>query len=125
MGQAIARQLYDAFNRRDFTALAQVIAPDATWAVVTTGVSGPGRESVLNWARSTIAQYADAHIEVTSSYEHGNSCTVEFLLHGTHSSGVPLSMATCEILVFRDNQIVSGRVYVDTGAVARQLAAKK
>jgi ketosteroid isomerase-like protein len=125
MSQTIARQLYDAFNRRDFTALANTIAPDATWAVVPTGFSGPGRESVVAWAHSTIEQFPDARIEVTAAYEHGTSCTVEFVLLATHPSGVRLSMATCEILVCRDQQIVSGRVYVDTGAVPRQLAAAK
>ena len=125
MSQDIARRLYDAFNRRDFDALTAVIAPDAVWAVVTTGVSGPGRESVLAWALATTEQFRDARIEVTSAYEHGTSCTVEFLLLATHPSGTPLSIATCEILVFRNDQIVSGRVYVDTGAIARQLAAVK
>jgi uncharacterized protein (TIGR02246 family) len=129
----LVRDLYEAWNQRDFDRQAEMMAPDGTIVLVGTGDVFEGPDGSRAYARSWADGFPDGQATVDNILADGDQVVVEFTGRGTHTgtfqtsrgaiapTGRSLTIGLCDILRFSDDRIVSQRTYVDTGSVMAQL----
>ena len=78
-----------AFNAHDLPKVAGFYRPDV---VLVTPDAGElkGREQAVEWERGFIEAFPDVSIEITASYESGDTAIVEWVFHGTNTGPLPL-----------------------------------
>lgn len=126
--ESIAREYLEAFNRRDWDAYRNVLAPNYTY----TGGDGAaqnGPEAGIAVAQGFAAAMSDARIEVKNVHVAGNTAIVEFQGSGTNDGdfmGIPatgkkITMPVCTVLDVKDGKIVAEREYMDMAHLMQQL----
>lgn len=119
MGNAARMQDgYAAYNRRDFSFVDEMFAPDIDWA--TPGPEGPlhGRDAVRGFFEALAGQFAAHEIAVDSQLEQGDRL-VCFVTHRfTTNDGATHEVAGVHDWRFRGEQVASMREVADTMAFA-------
>ena len=122
--EAVARAMFDAFNRHDLDALAALYAPDAV--LVSPDVDGPrqGPSGARQTYGELFALAPDVQDRVVRLVADGPWVAVEFVSTGTASlpdGDRPFSLEVAALLEVRDGRIVQDRSYFDPGAFLRQV----
>lgn len=129
----LARELYEAWNKRDWQAVMDAVAPDGTITVVGTGETFEGPEGVQRYNTMWADGFPDGRITVDHVYSAGDCVVVEFTGRGTHSGTLTTSMGSipatgrsvtlqlCDVLEFSDGKVKDQRTYFDTGSMMAQL----
>lgn len=129
----LARELYAAWNDRDFDRLADSMAPDGEIIVVGSGeiYRGPGGSRRYNsmWADA----FPDGVITVDRIVDGGDCVVAEFTGRGTHTgtlstpmgdipaTGRSVTLQLCDVTEYVDGKVRSQRTYFDTGSLMTQL----
>ena len=124
----IARELTDAWNRRDFARYRQLFHPQYSY----TGGDGQrqeGAEAGLAVAQMYTAAFPDMKLDIKSIHAAGNVAVVEFVPSGTHQgelmgiapTGRKMSVPVCLVLEIRDGKIYAEREYFDSAVMMQQL----
>jgi steroid delta-isomerase-like uncharacterized protein len=129
----LVRDVYDAWNERDFDRQAEAMAPDVTITMMGSGdvLRGPegGRQFGMTWADA----FPDGRVTLDMVAGAGDTVVVEFTGRGTHTGALVTSMGTipptgrsvvlhfCDVLELRDGKIAAQRNYLDTGSLMAQL----
>ncbi|HET7682448.1 MAG TPA: ester cyclase [Marmoricola sp.] len=130
---ALAREVYDAWNSRDYDRLAAAMAPDGKTILVPTGQTFDGpdgaRQSSMVWAEA----FPDGAITVERVVAEGDHVAVEYTGHGTHTgtfttpmgsipaTGRSVTLQMCDFIEFKDGKVAVQRQYFDTGSLMAQL----
>lgn len=112
------RDGYAAYNRRDFSFVDDIFAPDVDWS--TPGPDGPlqGRAAVRGFFEGLATQFAAHEIAVDSQLEQGDRL-VCFVTHRfTTHDGAVHEVAGVHDWRFRGEQVASMREVADTMAFA-------
>jgi len=126
---AIARDYFEAWNRRDWSHYRNLMHRDYSY----TGADGqaqPGIEAGLSVAQMFASVFPDGRIEPNRIYACGDSVVIaEFVGRGTHKgdlmgiapTGRQVAINVCNVLEFRDGKIVAEREYMDMMTVLQQI----
>jgi steroid delta-isomerase-like uncharacterized protein len=126
---AVAREVIDAFNKKDLDRLASCASADAKVTLVPFGTKLGFREDAENWARA----FPDGELEVTSLVGQGDTVICELTARGTHqgalkaptgdipATGRRVEMGCVQSFRLRNGKIVESRVYFDTATMLAQL----
>lgn len=128
-----ARDLYEAWNNRDWQTSMDAMAPGGTIMMMGTGETLEGAEGAQRYNTMWADAFPDGQITVDHVYSAGDCVVVEFTGRGTHTGTMETSMGSipatgksvtlhlCDVLEFRDGKVREQRSYVDTGSLMAQL----
>jgi steroid delta-isomerase-like uncharacterized protein len=126
---AIAREYFDAWNRRDWAKFRSLMHPDYSY----TGGDGQqqkGSEAGLAIAQMFANGFPDGKIDVQRVHAAGeNAAIVEFIGRGTHKgdlmgiapTGRQMTIPVCNVLEMRNGKIYSEHEYMDMMHMMQQL----
>jgi steroid delta-isomerase-like uncharacterized protein len=129
----LAREMYEAWNKRDWQAVLDAATPDGTITVVGTGETFEGSEGVQRYNTMWADAFPDGQITVDHIYGDADHVIVEFTGRGTHTATLVTSMGSipatgrsvtlqlCDVLEFSDGKVKNQRTYFDTGSLMAQL----
>ncbi|KUN85567.1 hypothetical protein AQJ66_13775 [Streptomyces bungoensis] len=127
------RDLFSAWNNRDYEAIAESVAPDCTLVEEGSGRTLKGPEGFTRLARSLFDAMPDGTFTVDHLTAQGDTVVIEYTGDGTqtgdlilHAGTVPatgrhVTVHACDIYEVKDNKIQEARAYLDTGAIMAQL----
>lgn len=112
---ALAQQMFDAFNKHDWQAMANFYTDSALFLDPAFG------KTYVKQARSQTVQkytllnnvFPDIHDEVVAMYPSGDKVIVEFVSTGTLASGELFQLPIITVLTFENNLIVKDATYYD------------
>lgn len=124
----IARQYFDAWNRRDWTRYRELMHPDYSY----TGGDGRtqrGPEAGIAVGQMFASAFPDGSIEIRRILDCGSCATVEITGRGTHTgdlmgitpTGRPVAVPVCNIMEIRDGKIYAEHEYMDMLVMMQQL----
>jgi steroid delta-isomerase-like uncharacterized protein len=129
----LARSLYEAWNERDFDAVAEATAPDGQLTIVGSGETFVGPEGSRAYNTMWAEAFPDGVITVDRIITMDDCVVVEFTGRGTHTgtlataagsipaTGRSVTLQLCDVLEFSDGKVRSQRTYFDTGSLMAQL----
>lgn len=131
--EALARELYDAFNAREFDRAAALFSEDAELRNIATGEAFRGPSGYAQAARGLASAFPDGRVEVCRIDASAGAAAVEIVWRGTHTGAligahghVPptwaqVELPVCEIVRFEEDRVRSLEAYLDTGSLLRQM----
>ena len=131
--EKIARDLYEAWNNRDWQTSMDAMAPGGTITMMGTGERLEGAEGAQRYNTMWADAFPDGKITVDHVYSAGDCVVVEFTGRGTHTGTMETSMGSipatgksvtlhlCDVLEFKDGKVREQRSYLDTGSLMAQL----
>lgn len=130
---ALARSMYEAFNKRDFELGARTIAPDGTITIVGTGQTFTGPEGARQFNAMWATAFPDGMVTIENVVAQGDHVVVEYTGRGTHTgplagpggtipgTGRSVTLQFVDVLEFADDTLKSQRSYLDSGSLMAQL----
>lgn len=131
--ETLARELYEAWNNRDWQVSMDAAAPDATITLMGTGETFEGPEGSQKYNTMWADAFPDGRLTIDHIYSSGDCVVIEFTGRGTHTGTMQTSMGSipatgrsvtlhlCDVLEFSDGKVKSQRSYLDTGSLMAQL----
>jgi steroid delta-isomerase-like uncharacterized protein len=132
----VARAGYDAFNRRDFSALDKIFADTTEVINIATGERLIGIPGVASFMKGWIDGFSDARAVITSIRQAGDTVVCEFRGTGTHDgvfhtpmgdippTGKKVDVEFCDVMRLDRDRIVQIKTYFDSATFAKQLGVK-
>ena len=131
---ALARHIYEAFNRDDLHAAADVATDDMEVELVPFGQTFRGREGLLQCMGVFKTAFPDLQITVTNQVATDDQVVSECSWHGTHTGVLKSPLRDiasankavvggrfCEVLRIRDGKVARLANYQDAASWLRQL----
>ena len=124
------RAAHQAFNKRDFEAVLNVMTEDVIYHDRARGVTFEGRSGFRQFMESWVAAFSRAEVSEPKYSDAGNTVIAEFIARGTNDgplgplpmTGRSMQVPFCEIMTFDEKgQIVSGAIYYDQLSIMSQL----
>ena len=124
------RAAHQAFNRRDFDAVVNLLTEDFSYEDRPRGVTFTGRTGFREFMQGWVAAFSNATVSEPTYIDGGKIVVAEFVGRGTNdgplgplpATGRPMNVRFCEIMRFNDQgQIVSGAAYYDQLSMMVQL----
>lgn len=131
--EAFVRDLFRAWNERDYDSIAGSVSQDCTLVEEGSGRTLKGPEGFTQLARAMFDAMPDGTFTLDHLTSQGDTVVVEYTGSGTqtgdlvlHAGTVPatgreVTVHACDIYEVEDNKIKRGRAYLDTGAIMSQL----
>ncbi|KES06270.1 hypothetical protein BU52_16220 [Streptomyces toyocaensis] len=131
--ETFVRDLFRAWNDRDYDSIAGSVAPDCTLVEEGSGRTLQGPEGFTQLAKAMFDAMPDGKFTLDHLTSQGDRVVVEYTGSGTqtgdlvlHAGTVPatgqhVTVHACDIYEVRDGKIQEGRAYLDTGALMSQL----
>jgi steroid delta-isomerase-like uncharacterized protein len=129
----LVRDLYEAWNERDFDRMLESTATDATIVDVGSGQTYRGHDGVREYSTAWADAFPDGKITVDRVIEAGDMVVAEVTGKGKHTgelvtpggtipaTGRTLTLHLCDIWEVKDGKLQSQRTYFDTGSMMAQL----
>lgn len=130
---ALAQELYDAFNRRDYEHDLDLVGRDMEVTLIPFGQTFHGREGFRAFMQGFTEAFPDISIQVTNQVATGDQVVNEFTARGTHTgplmtpagaippTGRTVDLTVCEVYRIKDGKFVSLHNYQDAASLMRQL----
>jgi steroid delta-isomerase-like uncharacterized protein len=130
---ALARALYDAFNRGDLDAALALAAPDVEVVNVGWGVTYRGHDGFREFMQGWKTMDPNSRVEVVRQLAGEEGVTNESVFHATHTgpirppmgeippTGKTVAIPICEVWRIRDGKLVSLINYADGVTIMAQL----
>jgi uncharacterized protein len=119
---AVVRELYDGWERGDFSAGMELLAPDFEW-VQLAGAVEPGSHRGAQAAdalRRIFAMWADFSVRPEELIDAGEKVVVVARSRGTaRASGVDLDQVFAYVWTVRDGKLARNEVFADRGVALR------
>lgn len=125
------RSVHEAYNRRDWTALANFFASDAEYTDQPHGVVLKGPQQLVDYLKdSWVTAFSDGAVTEADYIDAGDHVVAHFIGTGVNDGAfgpMPrtirrISAPFCEIMRFNaDGQIISGFLYYDQVTILVQL----
>ena len=126
--ETIHREIIEAFNKRDFSKIRDMLHPDYTY----TGGDGEelsGPDAGVAVAQMYAQAFPDVRSELISTTAQGDRAVAEFRARGTHNgellgvgpTGKPVDVRVCNVVELREGKIYREREYFDTATMWSQL----
>jgi ketosteroid isomerase-like protein len=121
----IVRRAFEAFNRRDFDAALQDVAPDA--AVDMSRSLGPeagvyvGHDAIRRLWREMTEPFELHTISPQEIVDHGEEVVVQLTAQMRGRDGIELEAHSATVVAMRDGQLVRWTMYQDTAEALEAL----
>jgi steroid delta-isomerase-like uncharacterized protein len=128
------RAAHQAFNKRDFDAVANAMTEGVVYHDRARGVTFEGRSGVKQFLQGWAAAFSNAEVAEPKYSDAGNTVIAEFVGRGTNDgplgpwpkTGRTMRLPFCEIMTFNEKgQIASGGIYYDQLTMMIQLGHAK
>ncbi|MEU5716478.1 ester cyclase [Streptomyces sp. NPDC020403] len=131
--EMFVRDLFTAWNHRDYDSIAGAVAPDCTVVEEGSGRTMKGPEGFTQLAKALFDAMPDGRFALDHLTSQGDTVVVEYTGTGTQTGDLALHAGTlpatgqhitvhaCDVYKVKDGKIKEGRVYMDTGAIMSQL----
>ena len=128
----IQRQIFDAWNRRDWNAYRSFLHSEYTY-IGPDGQEQKGPEAGLAIAKMYANAFPNGKLEVKNSMSTGDTAVCEFTARGTHQgdlrgippTGKPVEIKIANIMEVRDGKVYREREYFDTMSLLVQIGVVK
>lgn len=129
----IAKAATEAYNRKDWDAARELLAPDFVYDEVATGRKVKGVEKVLDLWRGWAKAFPDSRGTMEDPLVDGNEVVLRLRWRGTHSGPLSLpsgevlpskkkiDLRACEVFRIEDGKAVEIRHYFDMLTMLSQL----
>ncbi|NIM48393.1 MAG: DUF4440 domain-containing protein [Gemmatimonadales bacterium] len=125
---AIAREYFEAWNRRDWAKIRSLMHPDYSY-MGGDGERQTGQEAGIAVAQMFASALPDGKVDVQTIHVAGDVAITEFIGSGTHNgdlmgiapTGRHVSMPVCNVIEIRDGMIYAEREYMDMMHMMEQL----
>ncbi|MBI1937233.1 MAG: ester cyclase [Ignavibacteriales bacterium] len=129
----VARELYDAFNKKDFSQSQKLIASSAQFRVVPYNMESSGVEGYLQIVQGWANAFPDGYCDVQNIYAGEDWAVCEFIGKGAHTgplmspsgqimpTGKKVEVPFCEVMKIKDGKVVSLNSYFDSATMMHQL----
>ena len=122
------RNSHEAFNRRDWRAAVERLAPDFTYTDHARGVTVKSPQQFLGWLEEWTTSISDAQLTEPMYYDAGDTTVCVFTGVGTNdgpigpfpASNQRLSIQLCEVIHWFEGSAISGEVFYDQMGVLIQ-----
>lgn len=130
---SLVREVYEAYDSREFDTAAGLHAPDLELRIAATGEVFRGREGYLQYARGWAAAFPDSRFRIDQIHSGEERVTAQLTMRGTHTGTLigshghipptwaQVELPLCEVLAIRNGQIAEVDSYFDTGTLLRQM----
>jgi steroid delta-isomerase-like uncharacterized protein len=130
---ALARKLYDAFNRKDYDHCLSLVTEDMEAVLIPFGQTFQGRGGFNEFMQGFAGAFPDIKIQVTNQVATEDQVVNEFTARGTHTgtlmtpagpitpTGRTVEFIVCEVYQIKDGKFASLRNYQDAASLMRQL----
>ena len=131
--EKLARELYDAWNNREWQTIIDAMAPDGKIMVMGSGETFEGTDGAQRYNMVWADAFPDGRITIDHIHSSGDSVMVEYTGRGTHTGTLETSMGSipatgrsltlhlCDVMEFSDGKVKEQRSYFDTGSMMAQL----
>ena len=129
---ATVRRTYEAWNGRDFDAMAEVMA-NGVQTIASSGDRFEGGEGARQFGAMWANAFSDGRIEIDNIVDGGDQVVVEFTGRGTHDgtfagpmgvippTGRSVTLKLCDVWRFDSGSAATVTSYFDAGALMAQL----
>jgi steroid delta-isomerase-like uncharacterized protein len=126
--EEIAREYFEAWNRREFGRIAELVADDAE-IIDFDGTVDRGPTGAREQSERYAAAFPDGKLEIKQIVTSGETAIAELVGRGTNDGPLGELPAThksvelpfCDVLTIRDGKVVRDRQYGDTATMLQQL----
>lgn len=124
------RSAHEAWNRRDFNAIAAAMQEDITYVDHARGITITTRDDFIQWVSAWAQFFSDGKITEARYLDAGDTVVAQFTGHGTNdgpfgpypATGREATFGLCEFLRFnQQGRIVGGEIYYDQLSLLVQL----
>ncbi|MEU9393199.1 ester cyclase [Streptomyces sp. NPDC048324] len=131
--ETFVRDLFRAWNDRDYDTITDSVAPDCTLTEEGSGRTLQGPEGFTQLAKAMFDAMPDGKYTLDHLTSQGDTVVIEYTTSGTQTGDLTLPAGTlpatgrhvtvhaCDIYEIHDGKIHEGRAYLDTGAIMNQL----
>ncbi len=115
----LAKSMFEAFNRHDWKAMAELYADSALFLDPSLGKEyvSQSHEQIITKYAEMEKMFPDIHDEITGMYSSGDKVMVEFISTGIATSDtgekVSLRLPICSVLTVSGGKIVKDATYYD------------
>jgi ketosteroid isomerase-like protein len=112
---AIAKQMFEAFNKHDWPAMAAYYTPSASFLDPSFGPDYvvKSREETASKYAEMEKMFSNIRDDITGLYPYGDKVIIEFISTGTSSDGQKFKLPIVTVLTFKDGIIVKDATYYD------------
>ena len=130
---SIAREIYNAWNERDFDRNAEMIADDGEIVIVGSGTRLVGPEGMKEFDTMWAEGFPDGEVEIDAVIADGDTVAVQYTGRGTQTgtlrspggeipaTGRSVTLQLVDVLRFENGKIVSMKTYFDSASLLAQL----
>ncbi len=129
----IARELYDAFNKKDFSESQKLIANGAQFKLAPFNMKFEGVDGYLQFMHGWANAFPDGYCHVENITAGEDWAVCEFIGKGTHTgilmslngqippTGKKVEVPFCDVMKIKDGKIVLFNSYFDSSTMMHQL----
>jgi steroid delta-isomerase-like uncharacterized protein len=130
---ALARKLYEAFNRKDYDHCLALVSEDMEAVLIPFGQTFSGREGFRDFILGFAGAFPDIRVQVTNQVATEDQVVNEFTARGTHTgalmtpagaippTGRTVDFTVCEVYQVENGRFTGLRNYQDAASLMRQL----
>ena len=130
---ALARELYDAFSKKDYDYCLALVSEDMEAVLIPFGQTFQGKGGFREFMQGFTGAFPDITIQVTNQVATDDQVVNEFTARGTHTgilmtpagpippTGRTVNFIVCEVYRIKNGKFTSLRNYQDAASLMRQL----
>lgn len=130
---ALVREIYAAYNDREFDRAADRVTDDFAFTMVPTGQTLNGPDGMRQFLQTWATGFPESSVEITNIVVGETHAAVEYTGQGVHSgplqtpageipaTGKSAQVQFCDVFAIRDGKLSEGRTYFDMATLMRQL----
>lgn len=130
---SLVREIYAAYNDRQFDRAAELVTDDFVFTMVPTGQTLNGPDGMRQFLQTWATGFPESAVEITNVIAGEDWATVEYTGRGVHSgplqtptgeipaTGRSAELQFCDVFRVRDGKLSEGRTYFDMATMMRQL----
>lgn len=131
--QQFVRDLFKAWNERDYDSIAAGMAPDGTIVDMGSGRTLQGPEGAVEFTKTLFEALPDGQFTIDHLAAQGDTVVVEYTCTGTNTgdfvipagrvpaTGRSLTLHLCDVYELKNGRVQAVRCYIDSGAIMAQL----
>lgn len=129
----IAKELYEAFNKKDFTHSQKLIDSNAQFQLMPFNMKLSGVEGYLQMVHAWASSFPDGFCDIISISASEDGAVCEFIGKGTQTgplmstdgtimpTGNKVEVPFCEVMKIKNEKVVSLNSYFDSSTMMHQL----
>jgi steroid delta-isomerase-like uncharacterized protein len=114
--KALVKRMYEVFEKRDFEAYKEVVAPEYVWYLPSRSTKPISREETIEWGKMLHNAFPDITYSIEELIAEGDKVMSRFIVRGTHKGeyqGIPATGNKIEASGVMITRIENGKIIED------------